>query len=62
MDLSKIKRKLDTGLYNDPWEYVDDVWLMFDNAFLYNKKTSKVYKSCSKVCLEYSSTLFRMSD
>lgn len=50
MDLSTIKRKLDTGQYSDPWEYVDDVWLMFDNAWLYNRKTSKVYKYCSKVC------------
>lgn len=23
--------------------------LMFDNAWTYNKKTSRVYKSCSKV-------------
>ena len=49
MDLSTIKRKLDTGQYMDPWQYVDDVWLMFDNAWLYNRKTSKVYKYCSKV-------------
>lgn len=49
MDLSTIKRKLDTGMYQDPWEYVDDVWLMFDNAWLYNRKTSKVYRYCTKV-------------
>ena len=49
MDLSTIKRKLDTGVYKDPWEYVDDVWLMFDNAWLYNRKTSRVYKFCSKL-------------
>lgn len=49
MDLSTIKRKLDTGQYADPWEYVDDVWLMFDNAWLYNRKTSRVYKYCSNV-------------
>ena len=49
MDLSTIKYKLEMGQYNDPWEYVDDVWLMFGNAWLYNKKTSKVYKNCSKV-------------
>jgi E1A/CREB-binding protein len=50
MDLSTIKRKLDTGQYKDPWEYVDDVWLMFDNAWVYNKKSSRVYKYCTKVC------------
>ncbi|ELU13629.1 hypothetical protein CAPTEDRAFT_224799 [Capitella teleta] len=49
MDLSSIKRKLDTGQYADPWQYVDDVWLMFDNAWLYNRKTSRVYKYCTKL-------------
>jgi len=49
MDLSLIKRKLDTGQYTDPWQYVEDVYLMFDNAWLYNRKSSKVHKNCSKV-------------
>ena len=49
MDLSTIKNKLDKGIYEHPWKYVDDVWLMFENAWLYNKKTSKVYKNCTKV-------------
>lgn len=51
MDLSQIRKKLDTGQYNDPWEYVDDVWLMFDNAWLYNRKNSRVYKYCTKVLI-----------
>lgn len=50
MDLSTIKSKLDTGQYPDPWSFVEDVWLMFDNAWLYNKKSSRVYKCCTKVC------------
>uniref|UniRef100_A0A673JJ29 histone acetyltransferase n=1 Tax=Sinocyclocheilus rhinocerous TaxID=307959 RepID=A0A673JJ29_9TELE len=49
IDLSTIKRKLDTGQYQEPWQYVDDVWLMFNNAWLYNRKTSRVYKYCSKL-------------
>ncbi|XP_076316078.1 histone lysine acetyltransferase CREBBP-like [Tachypleus tridentatus] len=49
MDLSTIKRKLDTGQYQDPWQYVDDLWLMFDNAWLYNRKTSRVYRYCTKL-------------
>ncbi|XP_043945276.1 CREB-binding protein [Protopterus annectens] len=49
MDLSTIKRKLDTGQYQEPWQYVDDVWLMFNNAWLYNRKTSRVYKYCTKL-------------
>lgn len=51
MDLSTVKRKLDTGQYSDPWEYVEDVWLMFENAWLYNRKTSRVYRYCTKVRL-----------
>uniref|UniRef100_A0AAY4BYQ9 histone acetyltransferase n=1 Tax=Denticeps clupeoides TaxID=299321 RepID=A0AAY4BYQ9_9TELE len=49
IDLSTIKRKLDTGQYQEPWQYVDDIWLMFHNAWLYNRKTSRVYKYCSKL-------------
>ena len=49
MDLSTIKKKLDDGAYSNPQEYVDDMWLMFNNAWLYNKKTSKVYKCCTKL-------------
>lgn len=49
MDLSTIHKKLTSGQYSDPWEYVDDVWLMFDNAWLYNRKTSRVYRYCTKV-------------
>ena len=49
MDMSAIKNKLETGCYADPWEFVDDVWLMFENAWIYNRKTSRVYKYCTKV-------------
>ena len=51
IDLSLIKHKLDEGLYHDPWDFVDDMWLMFNNAWLYNRKTSRVYKFCTKVRL-----------
>ena len=47
--MSCIKRKLDTGAYSDPWEFVNDVFLMFENAWVYNRKTSRVYRYCSKV-------------
>ena len=49
MDMGSIQNNLKNGLYSDPWEYVDDVWLMFDNAWLYNRKTSRVYRYCTKV-------------
>jgi E1A/CREB-binding protein len=50
MDMSCIKRKLDTGAYQDPWQFVNDVFLMFENAWVYNRKTSRVYRYCSKLC------------
>lgn len=49
MDLSTIRTKLFNGDYKDPWQFCEDIWLMFDNAWLYNRKNSKVYKFCSKV-------------
>lgn len=58
MDISTIQYKLSSGQYSDPWEYVEDVWLMFDNAWLYNRKTSRVYRYCTRVsCL---SPLFKL--
>jgi len=50
MDMSSIRRKLETGVYKDPWEYISDVFLMFENAWVYNKKNSRVYKYCTKLC------------
>merc|ERR1719320_1493787 len=49
MDMSQIKRKLDIGAYTDPWQFVNDVFLMFENAWTYNRKTSRVYRYCSKL-------------
>lgn len=49
MDLSTISEKLDNGSYKNPWQFCDDMWLMFDNAWLYNRKNSKVYKYCTKL-------------
>lgn len=49
MDLSTIRTKLEDGCYGNPWDVIDDVNLMFDNAWLYNRKGSKVYKCCSKL-------------
>jgi E1A/CREB-binding protein len=57
MDLSTIKSKLDEGKYNNPQEYVDDVWLMLNNAWMYNKKTSKVYKYCTKLSEIFSACI-----
>ena len=57
MDMSQIKRKLDIGAYSDPWQFVNDVFLMFENAWTYNRKTSRVYRYCSKVLLDLYTNL-----
>lgn len=54
MDLSTIRNNLEDGVYKDPWEVLNDFRLMFNNAWLYNKKNSKVYKMCTKVRLHFS--------
>ncbi|GMR41265.1 hypothetical protein PMAYCL1PPCAC_11460, partial [Pristionchus mayeri] len=38
MDLSTIENKFRSGRYTNPWQLCDDMWLMFENAWLYNKK------------------------
>ena len=49
MDLSTIRKHLEEGKYQNPWEFIDEVQLMFNNAWLYNRKNTRVYKSCTKV-------------
>ena len=49
MDLKTIGEKLQNGEYKEPWCFIEDCWLMFKNAWLYNKKTSRVYKFCTKL-------------
>uniref|UniRef100_A0A0N5AVH6 Histone acetyltransferase n=1 Tax=Syphacia muris TaxID=451379 RepID=A0A0N5AVH6_9BILA len=51
MDLSTLSKNLEAGLYTNPRQFCDHMWLMFDNAWLYNKKSSKVYKYCTKVII-----------
>ena len=49
MDLSTISQRLSNGEYQCPWQFIDDIWLMFNNAWLFNRRNTKVYKSCTKV-------------
>lgn len=46
MDLSTSKTKLTTGKYSEPSLMY---WLMFDNAWLYNKEKSAVHDCCTEV-------------
>ncbi|VDD76537.1 unnamed protein product [Mesocestoides corti] len=57
MDLSTIMKKLNHGEYGDPWDVVDDFWLMFNNAWRYNRKNSRVYKACSKLAEIFESLI-----
>lgn len=57
MDLTTIRNNLEDGKYNDPWEVVEHFRLMFNNAWLYNKKTSKVYKMCTKLAELFQSRI-----
>ena len=58
MDLTTIRNNLEDGKYTDPWQVVEHYRLMFNNAWLYNKKTSKVYKMCTKVCFFHCLFIF----
>ncbi|CAD6188119.1 unnamed protein product [Caenorhabditis auriculariae] len=49
MDLETICKKLNGGVYKNASQFCDDMWLMFDNAWLYNRKNSKVYKYSTKL-------------
>ena len=50
MDLQTLSNKL-TGLeYSDPWDFIADAYKIAENAWLYNKRTSKVHKQATRVC------------
>ncbi|CAF1375060.1 unnamed protein product [Rotaria sordida] len=49
MDISTIHNKLLHGEYKNPLEFCDDIWLMFNNAQLYNKNSTLINKMCTKL-------------
>lgn len=53
MDLKTVRSNLENGLYSDPWQFVTDMWMMFENAWLYNRRNSRVYRMCSKLAEEF---------
>ncbi|KAI6648030.1 CREB-binding protein isoform X2 [Oopsacas minuta] len=53
MDLSTINQRLANGDYQCPWQFIDDIWLMFNNAWLFNRRNTRVYKSCTKLSEVY---------
>ncbi|CAF1251204.1 unnamed protein product [Rotaria sp. Silwood1] len=49
MDISTMYNKLLRGEYKTPLEFCDDAWLMFNNAWFYNRKGTSIYKMCTKL-------------
>ncbi|CAF3850511.1 unnamed protein product [Rotaria sp. Silwood1] len=44
-----MRNKLLHGEYKNPLEFCDDAWLMFENAWLYNHRTLRIYRMCTKL-------------
>ncbi|CAF2062752.1 unnamed protein product [Rotaria magnacalcarata] len=49
MDFSTMFKKLDENQYLTPFQFCEDIWLIFNNAWTYNKKSQKVYKAGLKL-------------
>ncbi|UJR31544.1 hypothetical protein I4U23_019032 [Adineta vaga] len=49
MDFSTIFDKLDKHQYSTPFEFCEDIWLVFNNAWIFNKKTQRVHKAAVKL-------------
>ena len=51
MDISTIRKNMfDEEKYcEDPWGFISHMQLMFANAWLYNRKATKIYKSTTRV-------------
>lgn len=49
--LNTIKQKLNAQQYFDPWDFIADIYSIFDNARRLNRSTTKLNRSASKVVL-----------
>jgi len=49
MDLGTVKQNLDSGVYHEVEECLDDIQLIWDNCKLYNVEDSKIYKQAKKL-------------
>lgn len=48
IDLGTIKKNIENGKYEEPWQYISDIRLMFTNAWTFNRKNTYVYIYCNK--------------
>lgn len=49
IDLSAIERKIIGNEYKQPWDFIGDVNLMFQNCWKFNNKKSRLYGCCTQV-------------
>lgn len=53
IDFSVIKQRLQSNLYHNMQDFVDDMQLVFDNCELYNGRESTLGRQCTKVRDEF---------
>lgn len=58
MDLSRVHKKLHSGMYTNPMQFAADVRRIWANAILYNPKASPIYEM-TVVMADYFETLFK---
>lgn len=61
MDFSTIMKKFNENQYTTPYQCCEDIWLVFKNTWIFNKKTHRVYKAAAKVELadiDYMSIIY----
>jgi E1A/CREB-binding protein len=51
IDLGTIKQNIENGIYHEPWQYINDIRLMFTMAWTFNRKNTYVYMNCSKASI-----------
>lgn len=49
MDFSTIKNKINTNVYRNCQDFMDDMDLVFNNCYLYNGTESEIGKQCTSV-------------
>ena len=58
MDISTIRKNMFEDHYSeDPWKFIQHMQLMFSNAWLYNRKATKIYKNTTRVRCLYKSNV-----
>ncbi|KAF0990936.1 hypothetical protein HZS_1386, partial [Henneguya salminicola] len=58
MDFSTIADKLSNYKYKSIWDVIYDINLVFDNAYLYNKKNTRVHKGAVKLSAVFEAFSF----